>query len=62
MREPAPPALDQFDLDEHFAKEGLRLAQLTNKCTSGAEDMEYYIAEAGEILGELYSFSSPMLN
>ena len=22
MREPAPPALDQFDLDEHFAKEG----------------------------------------
>lgn len=32
MREPAPPALDQFDLDEHFAKEGIRLAQLTNKC------------------------------
>jgi len=31
MREPSPPALDQFDLDEHFAKEGLRLAQLTNK-------------------------------
>jgi intraflagellar transport protein 52 len=51
MREPAPPALDQFDLDEHFAKEGLRLAQLTNKCTSGEEDMEYYIAECGEILG-----------
>lgn len=23
MREPAPPALDQFDLDEHFAKEGI---------------------------------------
>jgi intraflagellar transport protein 52 len=51
MREPAPPALDQFDLDEHFAKEALRLAQLTNKCTSGEEDMEYYIAESGEILG-----------
>jgi hypothetical protein len=51
MREPAPPALDQFDLDEHFAKEGLRLAQLTNKCTSGEEDLEYYIAESGEILG-----------
>lgn len=51
MREPAPPALDQFDLDEHFAKEGLRLAQLTNKCTSGEDDMEYYIAESGEILG-----------
>ena len=28
MREPPPPALDQFDLDEHFAKEGLRLAQV----------------------------------
>lgn len=50
MREPAPPALDQFDLDEHFAKEGLRLAQLTNKCTGGEEDLDYYIAEAGEIL------------
>eukprot|EP01038_Epipyxis_sp_PR26KG_P005310 gene5310-7374_t len=51
MREPPPPALDQFDLDEHFAKEGLRLAQLTNKCTSGEEDLEYFISEAGEILG-----------
>lgn len=51
MREPPPPALDQFDLDEHFAKEGLRLAQLTNKCTNGEEDLEYYIAESGEILG-----------
>lgn len=51
MREPAPPALDQFDLDEHFAKEGLRLAQLTNKCTAGEEDLEYYISESGEILG-----------
>jgi len=50
MREPAPPALDQFDLDEHFAKEELRLAQLTNKCSQGEEDLEYYIAEAGEIL------------
>lgn len=55
MREPAPPALDQFDLDEHFAKEGLRLAQLTNKCTSGEEDLEYYIAESGEILGVVQS-------
>ena len=55
MREPLPPALDQFDLDEHFAKEGLRLAQLTNKCTSGEEDLEYYIAESGEILGVVQS-------
>jgi intraflagellar transport protein 52 len=51
IREPPPPALDQFDLDEHFAKETIRLAQLTNKCTNGEEDLEYYIAESGEILG-----------
>jgi intraflagellar transport protein 52 len=51
MREPPPPALDQFDLDEHFAKEGIRLAQLTNKCSPGEEDLEYFVAEAGEILG-----------
>lgn len=51
MRDPPAPALDQFDLDEHFAKEGLRLAQLTNKCTNPDEDLEYYIAESGDILG-----------
>lgn len=51
MREAPPPALDQFDLDEHFAKESLRLAQLTNKCTNGADDLDYYIAESGDILG-----------
>jgi hypothetical protein len=51
MREPQEPALDQFDLDEHFAKEGLRLAQLTNKCANGEDDLEYFIAESGEILG-----------
>lgn len=51
IKEPPPPALDQFDLDEHFAKEEFRLAQLTNKCTSGEEDLEYYILEAAEILG-----------
>jgi hypothetical protein len=51
MREPPPPALDQFDLDEHFAKESVRLAQLTNKCSNGSEDLDYYVAEGGEILG-----------
>jgi intraflagellar transport protein 52 len=51
LREPPMPALDQFDLDEHFAKESLRLAQLTNKCTNGEEDLEFFIAESGEILG-----------
>ncbi|CAM9583057.1 unnamed protein product, partial [Chrysoparadoxa australica] len=49
LREAPPPALDQFDLDEHFASDGIRLAQLTNKCT--AEDLRYYIAQCGEILG-----------
>lgn len=52
MRETAPPALDQFDLDEHFASPALRLAQLTNKCSPGGEeDLEYFLAEAGELLG-----------
>eukprot|EP00604_Paraphysomonas_vestita_P002548 CAMPEP_0174818126 /NCGR_PEP_ID=MMETSP1107-20130205/750_1 /TAXON_ID=36770 /ORGANISM="Paraphysomonas vestita, Strain GFlagA" /LENGTH=527 /DNA_ID=CAMNT_0016029569 /DNA_START=242 /DNA_END=1829 /DNA_ORIENTATION=+ len=51
MRELPPPALDQFDLDEHFAKESLRLAQLTNKCSNGEDDLEYFILESGEILG-----------
>jgi hypothetical protein len=50
LHEPPPPALDQFDLDEHFASEKIRLAQLTNKCT-GVEDLEYFIQESGEILG-----------
>jgi len=55
MREALAPALDQFDLDEHFAKEGLRLAQLTNKCTNADDDLEYYISESGEILGVMQS-------
>jgi len=41
--------LDLFDLDEHFASEKVRLAQLTNKCSDG--DLEYYITEAGDVLG-----------
>ena len=49
LREPAPPALDQFDLDEEFANEKIRLAQLTNKCSD--EDIEFYVREAGDILG-----------
>ena len=49
LREPPPPALDLFDLDEQFASEKVRLAHLTNKC--GDDDLEYYIREAGEILG-----------
>jgi intraflagellar transport protein 52 len=48
IREPPQPALDQFDLDEHFASEKVRLAQLTNKCTN--DDLEYFVKESGEIL------------
>jgi intraflagellar transport protein 52 len=48
MREAAPPALDLFDLDEHFSTDKLRLNQLTNKCTDN--DLDYYCREAGEIL------------
>jgi intraflagellar transport protein 52 len=48
LREPPAPALDLFDLDEQFASERVRLAQLTNKCTD--EDLDFYIRQAGEIL------------
>jgi intraflagellar transport protein 52 len=49
LREPPPPALDLFDLDEHFASERVRLAHLANKCND--DDMEYMCREAGVILG-----------
>lgn len=52
LREPPAPALDLFDLDECFASEKLRLAQLTNKCQEGnLEDIEYYITEGASIVG-----------
>jgi len=49
LREPPPPALDLFDLDDQFASEKVRLAHLTNKCND--EDLEYFIKEAGDMLG-----------
>jgi hypothetical protein len=49
FREPPPPALELFDLDEHFASERARLAQLANKC--GDDDATYFVKEAGLILG-----------
>ena len=49
LREPPPPALDLFDLDDQFASDKVRLAHLTNKCND--EDLEYFIKEAGELLG-----------
>eukprot|EP00163_Fabomonas_tropica_P026028 TRINITY_DN4628_c1_g1_i1.p1 TRINITY_DN4628_c1_g1~~TRINITY_DN4628_c1_g1_i1.p1 ORF type:complete len:458 (-),score=96.80 TRINITY_DN4628_c1_g1_i1:113-1486(-) len=50
LREPPPPALDLFDLDDEFASEQVRLAHLTNKCQSNS-DLDYFVREAGEILG-----------
>ncbi|KAJ3020828.1 Intraflagellar transport protein 52 [Thoreauomyces humboldtii] len=44
-----PPSLDLFDLDDAFASDRVRLAQLTNKCTD--DDLEYYVRECGAILG-----------
>ncbi|KAE9417888.1 hypothetical protein Angca_003493, partial [Angiostrongylus cantonensis] len=49
FRELPPPKLELFDLDEMFSSEEVRLAQLTNKCEES--DLEFYINEAGEILG-----------
>ncbi|XP_022696737.1 intraflagellar transport protein 52 homolog isoform X2 [Varroa jacobsoni] len=43
------PGLELFDLDEEFSSQMERLAQLTNRCTD--DDLDYYILEAGEILG-----------
>eukprot|EP00760_Papus_ankaliazontas_P030119 PhM_4_TR4615/c0_g1_i1/m.95162/K19681/IFT52; intraflagellar transport protein 52 len=56
-RDLPPPALDLFDLDEHFASERSRLAQVTNKCSN--EDLPYYIQEAGDILGVTKKLRSP---
>ena len=49
FREPPPPALELFDLDEAFASERARLAQLANKCADS--DAEYFIKESAIILG-----------
>eukprot|EP00656_Telonema_subtile_P049610 TRINITY_DN6201_c0_g1_i4.p1 TRINITY_DN6201_c0_g1~~TRINITY_DN6201_c0_g1_i4.p1 ORF type:complete len:443 (+),score=128.94 TRINITY_DN6201_c0_g1_i4:248-1576(+) len=48
LREMSAPALELFDLDQEFAAERLRLAQLSNKC--GAEDIAYYMLEASQIV------------
>jgi intraflagellar transport protein 52 len=50
LREPPPPSLDLFDLDEHFASERVRLAKLTNKCKD-PDNLDYYIRQAAEVLG-----------
>ncbi len=49
MKELPIPPLEQFDLDEEFAESSARLAHLTNTCA--IEDLDYYIEEAGSIIG-----------
>lgn len=49
LKELPPPNLELFDLDEEFALEKVRLAQLTNKCNN--EDLDFFVREAGDILG-----------
>nr|CCC94501.1 putative intraflagellar transport protein component [Trypanosoma congolense IL3000] len=56
-RDPMHPALDLFDLDEEFAPDKVRLSQLTNKCK--AEDVQFYILQAAEILGVTKKLRSP---
>lgn len=57
LKELPPPSLDLYDLDEQFASEKIRLAQLTNKCSD--DDVEYYIRECGDILGVSQHVSNP---
>jgi len=59
LRELPPPEIDLFDLDEQFASEDVRLAQLTNRCTD--VDTDYYIQKAGEILGITKVLKSDLL-
>eukprot|EP00796_Vickermania_ingenoplastis_P004137 gene4137-2979_t len=56
-RDPMPPALDLYDLDEEFAPERVRLNQLTNKCKP--EDVEFYILQAAEVMGVTKKLRSP---
>ncbi|CAL8102765.1 unnamed protein product [Orchesella dallaii] len=53
FRELPPPPLELFDLDEEFASEKIRLAQLTNKCSD--DDLAFYIQSASSILGVMIS-------
>ena len=50
LRELPPPSLELFDLDQEFASEKERLAQLANKCTDSESDLAYFISQAGDIL------------
>jgi len=52
LREPPPPALDLYDLEEEFASEKTRLAKLFSKCAEGTDqDVEYFVREGARICG-----------
>ena len=48
LTETNPPVLELFDLDNEFASDATRLAQLANKCED--KDIELFIKECGKIL------------
>ena len=48
--DPPPPALELFDLDECFVDVRVRLAQLTDQCSSHS-NLNHYLEEAGWVLG-----------
>ncbi|CAH8593501.1 unnamed protein product [Schistosoma turkestanicum] len=60
FREPGPPPLELFDLDEQFSTPKARLAQVTNKCNE--DDLEYYIRECGDILGVTQKLSTDKIS
>ncbi|CAK9210971.1 unnamed protein product [Sphagnum troendelagicum] len=52
LREPPPPAVDLFDLDDCFASPSIGLSHLTNKWkNAGTEDLQFYTLEGAAILG-----------
>jgi len=57
MKDLPPPGLDLFDLDEQFASEKIKMAQLTNKCSD--EDIEYFVKECSDIMGVSQQLSNP---
>lgn len=57
MKDLPPPGLDLFDLDEQFASEKSKLAQLTNKCVD--DDLEYFVRECGDIMGVSQHVANP---
>ncbi|MCO5562460.1 hypothetical protein L7F22_016088 [Adiantum nelumboides] len=52
LREPPPPPLDLFDLDDCFARPSVHLARHTNKYKgANQEDLTYYLNESASAIG-----------